>query len=66
MFGGGAVRNIVDRHNLHELHAKIRELTVQRDPIADALGRLDFRPQRVPDEDLGLMRRIDESRLQHP
>jgi transposase len=40
MFGGAAAaESATDREKLHELHAKIGELTVERDFLAHALGR---------------------------
>jgi len=39
VFGGAAAENTVDREKVHELHAKIGELTVERDFLAHALGR---------------------------
>jgi hypothetical protein len=39
MFGGGAGESSSDREKVHELHAKIGELTVERDFLAHALGR---------------------------
>jgi transposase len=39
MFGGAAAESAADREKVHELHAKIGELTVERDFLAHALGR---------------------------
>lgn len=39
VFGGAAAESTVDREKVHELHAKIGELTVERDFLAHALGR---------------------------
>lgn len=39
VFGGDAGESGVDREKLQELHAKIGELTVERDFLAHALGR---------------------------
>ena len=39
LFGGAAAESPSDRAKLHDLHAKIGELTVERDFLADALGR---------------------------
>jgi transposase len=39
MFGGAAAESSADREKVHELHAKIGELTVERDFLAHALGR---------------------------
>jgi transposase len=39
LFGGAAAEGAVDRQKLHDLHAKIGELTVERDFLAGALGR---------------------------
>lgn len=39
VFGGAAVETPADREKLHELHAKIGELTVERDFLSQALGR---------------------------
>lgn len=36
---GGAPETEADRQKIHELHAKIGELTVERDFLARALGR---------------------------
>ncbi|MHB1544713.1 MAG: transposase [Gammaproteobacteria bacterium] len=39
VFGGDPGASPVDREKLQELHAKIGELTVERDFLAQALGR---------------------------
>jgi transposase len=39
LFGGTAAESPADREKLHDLHAKIGELTVERDFLADALGK---------------------------
>jgi transposase-like protein len=39
VFGGAAAESAVDREKIHELHAKIGELTVERDFLSNALGR---------------------------
>jgi hypothetical protein len=39
VFGGAAAELPADREKVHELHAKIGELTVERDFLAHALGR---------------------------
>jgi transposase len=39
MFGGSAGDGAVDQEKLRDLHAKIGELTVERDFLAHALGR---------------------------
>jgi transposase len=39
MFGGAAAESAAEREKVHELHAKIGELTVERDFLAHALGR---------------------------
>ena len=39
IFGGAAAETAVDQQKVHELHAKIGELTVERDFLAHALGR---------------------------
>ena len=39
IFGGGAAEVAADREKLRDLHAKIGELTVERDFLADALGK---------------------------
>ncbi len=39
VFGGDPGASPVDRERLQELHAKIGELTVERDFLAQALGR---------------------------
>lgn len=39
IFGGGAAESAADREKLRDLHAKIGELTVERDFLASALGR---------------------------
>lgn len=39
LFGGAAADSAPDREKVHELHAKIGELTVERDFLAHALGR---------------------------
>jgi transposase len=40
LFGGNAAEGAANREKLHDLHAKIGELTVERDFLANALGRL--------------------------
>jgi transposase len=39
IFGGAAAESEADREKLRDLHAKIGELTVERDFLAAALGR---------------------------
>ena len=39
VFGEGAAGSSMDRVKIHDLHAKIGELTVERDFLAGALGR---------------------------
>lgn len=39
IFGAGAVEGVADRERIRELHAKIGELTVERDFLDGALGR---------------------------
>jgi transposase-like protein len=39
IFGGSAADNPADAVKVHELHAKIGELTVERDFLSRALGR---------------------------
>ena len=39
VFGGAAAESTADREKVHELHAKIGELTVERDFLSQALGR---------------------------
>ncbi len=39
VFGGDPGESTMDREKLQELHAKISELTVERDFLAHALGR---------------------------
>ena len=39
VFGGGGAESTADREKVHELHAKIGELTVERDFLSNALGR---------------------------
>ena len=39
IFGGAAGEAAADQQKIHELHAKIGELTVERDFLAHALGR---------------------------
>jgi hypothetical protein len=39
IFGAGAVERVTDRERIRELHAKIGELTVERDCLDSALGR---------------------------
>ena len=39
IFGAGAVEGAADRERIRELHAKIGELTVERDFLDSALGR---------------------------
>lgn len=39
VFGEGAAANAMDRAIVHDLHAKIGELIVERDFVAGALGR---------------------------
>jgi hypothetical protein len=39
IFGAGAVESATDRERIRELHAKIGELTVERDFLDSALGR---------------------------
>jgi transposase-like protein len=39
VFGADAADGAADRQKLHDLHAKIGELTVERDFLAGALGR---------------------------
>jgi transposase len=39
VFGGTAAESEADREKLRELHAKIGELTVERDFLSHALGR---------------------------
>jgi transposase len=39
MFGGAGTESTADREKVHELHAKIGELTVERDFLAHAFGR---------------------------
>ena len=39
IFGGAAAESTADREKVRDLHAKIGELTVERDFLADALGR---------------------------
>jgi transposase len=39
IFGAGAVASATDRERIRELHAKIGELTVERDFLDSALGR---------------------------
>lgn len=39
IFGCGAIESTVDRERIKELHAKIGELTVERDFLDSALGR---------------------------
>jgi transposase-like protein len=39
MFGGNAGDSALEREKIHELHAKIGELTVERDFLSHALGR---------------------------
>jgi transposase len=39
VFGGASAEGAVDPEKVHELHAKIGELTVERDFLAHALGR---------------------------
>ncbi len=39
VFGAGAAEGAVDAEKVRELHAKIGELTVERDFLAHALGR---------------------------
>jgi transposase-like protein len=39
IFGGGAAESPADREKLRDLHAKIGELTVERDFLAGALGK---------------------------
>jgi transposase len=39
LFGGAAADGALEREKIHELHAKIGELTVERDFLAHALGR---------------------------
>ena len=39
IFGADAVESAVDRERIRELHAKIGELTVERDFLDSALGR---------------------------
>jgi transposase-like protein len=39
IFGAGVVENATDRERIRELHAKIGELTVERDFLDSALGR---------------------------
>ena len=39
IFGAGAVESATDRERIRELHAKIGELTVERDFLDNALGR---------------------------
>jgi len=39
VFGGAAAESPADREKVHELHAKIGELTVERDFLSQALGR---------------------------
>ena len=39
VFGGAAAESTADHEKVHELHAKIGELTVERDFLSNALGR---------------------------
>jgi transposase len=39
VFGGAAAETDAGRERIHELHAKIGELTVERDFLSHALGR---------------------------
>lgn len=39
MFGGEAAESAVEREKLRDLHAKIGELTLERDFLSQALGR---------------------------
>ena len=39
VFGGSAADGAAEQEKLHDLHAKIGELTVERDFLAHALGR---------------------------
>ncbi len=39
IFGAGTVESATDRERIRELHAKIGELTVERDFLDNALGR---------------------------
>jgi transposase len=39
LFGAAAGEGAVDREKVHDLHAKIGELTVERDFLAGALGK---------------------------
>jgi transposase len=39
IFGAGAVEGAADRERIRELHAKIGELTVEKDFLSTALGR---------------------------
>ncbi len=39
IFGGGASESVADQERIRELHAKIGELTVERDFLGQALGK---------------------------
>lgn len=39
MFGGAAAESTADREKVHERHAKIGELTVEREFLSHALAR---------------------------
>ena len=39
IFGGGATESVADQERIRELHAKIGELTVERDFLGHALGK---------------------------
>ena len=62
IFGGGATESVADQERIRELHAKIGELTVERDFLGQALGKFPiYYNERViegtVDSDAGAMLR---------
>jgi len=69
-FGGTALADD-GKEQIKELHEKIGQLTMERDFLSNALGKLSrsnvyYVPRPLSERDLALMRRIDELHLQWP